>query len=394
MTKTIHPFPARMAPELALNSLRALKPGARVLDPMVGSGTVPQQAARLGLSAIAFDLDPLAVLISKVSTTPIADDELATGGTRLLDAAQSLKAHETTLPWLDGDEAAESFVEYWFGESQREDLRRIAHILFHWESYGLSQKAADALRIALSRIIITKKQSASLAQDTSHSRPHRVTTESAYDVFSGLASSVKALRRRLKDLPVTGNVEIKHGDARELLELEDATVDAVLTSPPYLNAIDYMRGHKMSLVWLGHKPQDLGRTRSDSIGAERRPDYPLEEERLLQTKLAMGELSSLPSRYHGMIDRYVIDLHKMVREIARVLRQKGVVTFVMGNSCLRDVYIENSAGLRDASEAAGLSFVEQWERELPVGSRYLPTPATGALSKRMRKEVILRLTKH
>jgi hypothetical protein len=32
--------------------------------------------------------------------------------------------------------------------------------------------------------------------------------------------------------------------------------------------------------------------------------------------------------------------------------------------------------------------------ELPAGSRYLPTPASGALSKRMRKEVILRLTKH
>jgi hypothetical protein len=131
-----------------------------------------------------------------------------------------------------------------------------------------------------------------------------------------------------------------------------------------------------------------------SIGAERRPDAPIEGARLLQTKLAMGELSSLPPRYHGMIDRYVVDLHKMVREVARVLRPKGVATFVMGNSCLRSVYIENSAGLRDASEAAGLSFVEQWERELPAGSRYLPTPASGALSKRMRKEVILRLTKH
>lgn len=389
----VHPFPAKMAPELALNSLSTLKKGARVLDPMSGSGTVPQQAAHLGLAAIAFDLDPLAVLISKVSTTPIADAELARGGARLIEAARSLGAHQAPLPWLDGDQAATEFVAYWFGEPQREDLRRVAHVLFNQHSFGLSPTVADALRIALSRIIITKKQSASLAQDTSHSRPHKVATESDYDVFTGLASSIKALRRRLRDLPVGGDVEIKQGDARELTELEDESVDAVLTSPPYLNAIDYMRGHKMSLVWLGHKPQDLGRTRSTSIGAERRPDSPLEEERLLQTKLAMGDLSLLPRRYQGMVERYVVDLHKMVREIARVLRPKGIATFVMGNSCLRNVYIENSAGLRDASESAGLSFIEQWERELPAGSRYLPTPANGALSKRMRKEVILRLAK-
>ena len=170
-------------------------------------------------------------------------------------------------------------------------------------------------------------------------------------------------------------------------------MDAVLTSPPYLNAIDYMRGHKMSLVWLGYRPQDLSRTRSMSIGAERRPDQPLEAESLIRIKRAMGQLEALPQRHLGMVERYVVDLHKMIEEITRVLKPKGTATFVMGNSCLRGVYIENSAGLKCAAEAAGLVTLEQWERELPAGSRYLPTPSTGALSKRMRKEVILRVAK-
>lgn len=107
----------------------------------------------------------------------------------------------------------------------------------------------------------------------------------------------------------------------------------------------------------------------------------------------MGELSLLPTRFHGMIERYVLDLHRMISEVHRVLKPKGTATFVMGNSCLRGVYIENSAALRRAAEAAGLSTLEQWERELPAASRYLPTPTTGALSKRMRKEVILRVAK-
>ena len=43
MTPTIHPFPARMAPELALQSLGLLESGV-VLDPMTGSGTVARVA--------------------------------------------------------------------------------------------------------------------------------------------------------------------------------------------------------------------------------------------------------------------------------------------------------------------------------------------------------------
>lgn len=64
--RTIHPFPARMAPELALSALASLKKGSIVLDPMAGSGTVLRQALALGHRAIGFDMDPLAVLMSRV----------------------------------------------------------------------------------------------------------------------------------------------------------------------------------------------------------------------------------------------------------------------------------------------------------------------------------------
>ena len=37
--KPIHPFPARMAPELAIDALHLLPKGSLVLDPMAGSGT-------------------------------------------------------------------------------------------------------------------------------------------------------------------------------------------------------------------------------------------------------------------------------------------------------------------------------------------------------------------
>ena len=381
-----------MAPDLALNSLRALKRGT-VLDPMTGSGTVARLAKGQSLNALGFDLDPLAVLISKVGTTPVDDGVVDRQSQTFMSAVRSLRGADIQLDWIDGDNEAERYVNFWFGDAQRSELRKIASLLSRAHELEIDPDIADVLRIALSRIIVTKKSAASLAQDTSHSRPHRVATESNYDVLLGFEKSVRAVRRRLVGMPHTGSVTIRHGDARDLSAVADESVDAVLTSPPYLNAIDYMRGHRMSLIWLGHRYSDLSRTRSISIGSERRPDSPFEGEHYAAMKSAMGELSGLQQRHHNMIERYVIDMYKMMSEVARTLKPRCAATFVMGNSCLKGVYIENSEALAKAGELLGLGEPEKHERDLPSGSRYLPTPDAGALSKRMRKEVILTFKK-
>ena len=382
-----------MAPELALSSLQAVKTGV-VLDPMSGSGTVVRMAKQQSLTALGFDLDPLAVLMSKVQTTPVADDALEAGAKRLLREARSIHDGGVSLDWLDDDEDGKKFVEFWFAADQRSALRKLAYLLALPQNLGISDDVADVMRIALSRIIVTKKSAASLAQDTSHSRPHRVATESSYDVFDGFEKSVRAVRRRVSDIPLHGRVEIRRGDARNLTTVANDSVDAVLTSPPYLNAIDYMRGHRMALIWLGHRFADLRQTRSDSIGSERKAQYGLDQPHLIAMKAAMGDLSGLDARVRGMIDRYVIDMYKMLSEVTRVLRPGSKATFVMGNSCLRGVYIENSGALTAAGASLGLTSLPTFERDLPSTNRYLPTPDHGSLSKRMRKEVILSFVKH
>src|SRR6185295_11269342 len=95
LTKPIHPFPARMAPGLALDSLSSLQAGSVVLDPMSGSGTVVRQASDLGLNGYGFDLDPLAVLMSNVWTTQVDDQD--TDAPWKSDDAAWFEAHPTRL---------------------------------------------------------------------------------------------------------------------------------------------------------------------------------------------------------------------------------------------------------------------------------------------------------
>lgn len=234
--RSVHPFPARMAPELVLHSLKLLPPGSTVLDPMAGSGTVLRQALAMGHHAIGFDMDPLAVLMSRVWTTPVQDGVIESEFSLLMKIARSIDLRRHKLPWQQ-DAETQKFISYWFGETQRKDLTRLAVALLHRrEATHLSAQqlaAINVLSVAFSRIIVTKEQSASLARDTSHSRPHRVTTNSDYDVFEGFERSVSQTRKRLVDAPAPSLAKVERGDARKLCLVEDS-IDAVVTSPPYL----------------------------------------------------------------------------------------------------------------------------------------------------------------
>ncbi len=389
MTATIHPFPARMAPELALQALALVPDNGVVVDPMMGSGTVIRQASDLGLTAVGFDVDPLAVLMSRVWTTTVDDTVVGRVYEVAAAAAKSASADTLALPWIDDDAETQAFIGYWFGKPQAEALRCWAHTLNALEAAASPEERAalDIIRIAMSRIIVSKEQCASLARDTSHSRPHRVTLTSDYCVHQGLARSVKMVRNRLKDAPPKAGAQVGLGDARALT-LADASADAILTSPPYLNAIDYMRGHRMSLVWLGHRLSDLRRIRSDAIGAERGLDAEIAVRE--EVKAALGDLTDLPGRHRGMVDRYVVDAVGLAREIKRVLKPGGVTTLVVGNSCLKQVFIKNSAAVAKALELEGLTFVSEEERTLPSSSRYLPTSEGSSLANRMRTETVLK----
>src|SRR5207247_8051711 len=86
----IHPFPARMAPGIALEALGDNKTPLRVLDPMTGSGTVLAVARAKGHRAFGIDLDPLAVLLAGVWTRTVDVERVRDKATQVLDRARSV----------------------------------------------------------------------------------------------------------------------------------------------------------------------------------------------------------------------------------------------------------------------------------------------------------------
>ena len=380
---SIHPFPARMAPEVALDKIESLTtPGAVVLDPMCGSGTVPRLAGEEGRRSIASDVDPLAVMITRTACKPAWSDDLLTRAKEVITASKRLRP--TLPPWIARDDESREFVEYWFDFPQRMALSQIAKVLSRRPSID------DPLRIALSRLIVTKEGGASLARDTSHSRPHRVQLTSDFDVHEGFLRSAERVEKLLDDASPRHLPSIRTADARALTFLKRGSVDLVVTSPPYLNALDYIRGHRLSLVWLGYQIGVLRELRSGSIGAERGLHEPSDQVVSMVSQAVPG-LSDLSVRDQRMVWRFAKDLDRLCLSLARVTRAEGHLVFVVADSQLKGVSVSNSSLCRIIAQQNGFIFKESVLRPLPAHHRYLPPPGSGSstLSVRMREEVVL-----
>src|SRR4029079_6048997 len=141
------------------------------------------------------------------------------------------------------------------------------------------------------------------------SRPHRVFHKAPHRAFEHF---LRAVRYITQAAPFTthGSMQpraiAKDADARTM-PLSDASVDFIVTSPPYLNAIDYLRGHKLSLVWMGWTTGALREIRAASVGVERGISRVAPDVQKV-AKAAAPRMADLPAARQGMVLHFAHDM--------------------------------------------------------------------------------------
>jgi hypothetical protein len=290
---SVHSFPARMAPSIIWRELPASGRPICVLDPMSGSGTALVTARMSGHKSIGFDSDPLAVLIARAWCADVNETETRKKAEEVLVRANR-RYRGLRLSGAYPRDA----------EANRRQLTALAHSI----SRVRDGAVRELLWCAFSRLIITKQAGASLAMDVSHSRPHRAFERAPIKPLDRFIRSVDAVLKvaPFKNQSKALKTKVRLGDARRL-PIPDSSVDLVITSPPYLNAIDYLRGHKLSLVWMGYSVKQIRAIRSTSVGTECSKDSKNGQKYAEEALNRMDKVEELPDRFRRMLVQYVFD---------------------------------------------------------------------------------------
>lgn len=389
----IHPFPARMAPGIALEALGESETPLRVLDPMAGSGTALAVARAKGHRAFGLDLDPLAVLLAGVWTRTVDPLRVRDKSAEVLDRAKMVfRPLPVGQAYPDGsNDETRKFIRFWFDGYARRQLASLSRVICRVHD----DATRDVLWCGFSRLIITKSVGASLAMDLSHSRPHRKYMHAPMKPFNRFLSAVETVVSNCPQ-PGSGTVGpatvVKRGDARQL-NIKDRSIDLVLTSPPYLNAIDYMRCSKFSLVWMGHNLNELRQISRASVGTEASSAEALAAPWVKLLIKQLGLKPSLSTRDYALLARYVWDMGHALTEVSRVLCSGGRAVYVVGDSMIRGTFIPNSSIITAVAKKHGLSLVSRQSRAIPPNRRYLPPPKRGlssaCMDARLRREIVL-----
>lgn len=415
-----HAFPAKFPPQLPRLCLEALTaPGDLVLDPMMGSGTTLVEAFLTGRRGIGIDIDPLALLITQVKVTPLDYSQVHAMGHEIVHrAARLVQDHPEVLHsflqerW---DTKTRQFIDYWFSPVTQMELAALIKFIEEVADPGLRA----FFLVAFSAIIITKTGGVSLALDLAHTRPHRAKVVLAKPGESSPAAAMssetsprtklltKTLRSALSDFEARFRQNMKSlpqvqprrlppllcaGKAQQL-PLDAETVDLVVTSPPYAaNAIDYMRAHKFSLVWLGYPIDQLSSKRKEYIGSEDTAGISLES-LPDHTAGVVARVTAKDQKRGRVLHRYYSEMTLSLREMYRVVKPGKAAIVVVGNSMLRGIDTEIPTCLAEIGQSLGFEVPAIGIRHLDRNRRLMPAGAKidrdSQIQQRMHEEYVI-----
>jgi hypothetical protein len=252
------------------------------------------------------------------------------------------------------------------------------------------------LELTLSSIIITKSGGVTLARDLAHSRPH---LDKGKMPKNALEQFPVRLQKNLKSMTecITQGKEAAPlaGDARTM-PFADNVIDLIITSPPYANALDYMRAHKFSLVWLGKSVQNLSALRAEYIGSERVKgtqfaEIPERPEGIIR-QLAQQDTSK-----SDMLRKYFTEMKAVLAEMYRVLRHDSAAVVVVGPSVMRGINVQTHDCLADIAVELGFDVVGVVQRQLDRNKRMMPArfgqKTDSMIEQRMHEEYVIGLLK-
>lgn len=363
-THGYHRYPAKFLPDVVRKIIDEYAKGSNLIaDLFAGCGTTLVEAKVHGISSVGVDINPVAQLITKVKTTPLAPDALQQAYTALVNLFD--KYNESDYEDIKKHER----VDYWFTPSQKAKIAFLYDSVFHLE---VDDNTKDFFYVCISHIL--KNCSWWLQSGTKPQRDMEKEPEDPFNEFKRHCNKMigwnKKYYKELSKKEYLGiPCEIHLGDARHTSIISES-IDAIITSPPYVTSYEYADIHQLTAYWMEYI-SDIHEFRKKFIGSSYSGNDSLIVPNSKQAQKIVNNLSGKSKHIARDVAQYFNDMQEVAKEMSRVLAPNGHVCIVIGNTKIKEVQIKSAEVFYEFLRNAGLRKVTVIKRSIP--HKLMPT---------------------
>jgi hypothetical protein len=341
----------RLTPAYSVRLVRErtahLPPGAVVTDPFSGSGTTVLAAAEHGCTGQAVDVNPFLVWLGNAKAASYPAPMLAAARAAVPGLTEQAARYAGDASGLWAPNLYN--ISRWWSPGTLATLQGLRHALDQARDQAeLPGPADDLLSIAFCRTAIGVSHATFNHQSMSFAAGAGPGPDGEHVTGRFAAEADEILASARTELPGTGRVV--PADARDLAPAGLPRCDLLLTSPPYVNRMSYIRELRPYMYWLRFLDQasDAGELDWAAIGgtwgiATSRlhdwvPDRPAPALAVIEDELrAVTALIARDGGKHGpllatYVTKYFHDMAGHFSAAFEHVRSSGTVSYIIGNS--------------------------------------------------------------
>jgi DNA modification methylase len=364
MLHETYSFPLAFDADLVAKLLERLAPDrqSRILDPFCGTGTTLLESKLRGFSSIGVDANPVCVLVSKAKTTwTVGASEVERNAKFVIRSASTayqsyLRRRENASgrrhTYLTDPIFAASAVGKYLISSGL--IRRgwmspvpaVKTLLIAERLWTLPERTKNFLLLSLLGLLVPEISNMSYGPEIYRARERR-----DCNVFGLFEERVKENLEKLRALKATGvggSTHVRLADAANggLRFLLPNSIDAVITSPPYLSDHDYSRLTRLELVFSGYvtSVKKLREVKQMLVRSSSKNVYKDDKAaRLVKgfssvssviekvSERALQKRSGFARVYPRLIGEYFGGMYKHFQAVAHVLRAGGMAAYIVAD---------------------------------------------------------------
>jgi hypothetical protein len=381
----LHKYPATMLPQIGIEILKELNVKfGTLLDPYCGSGSSFASGIECGLTDMTgFDINPLAVLISKVKFTKVSVNELSDTKIIFRNNLYEFLKDEKNIESLKRPQITN--IDFWFSKEVIEHLTIIKHFIDEISDRNVRRFFLIPFSETVRECSYTRNNEFKLfrmkPEELLHFNPDVI---SVY--LKKLEDTIVLYNYfYLPKLSDKINVNVQYATFKP----QDDYYDIVLTSPPYGDSrttVAYGQFSTLSNEWLGI---DYARRIDGMLMGGVKPKQNIKSGLIADY---ISEINRVDNKRSLEVSAFYDDLGNSIQKVAKSIRKGGKSIYVVGNRTVKNVQLPTDQFIAEIFEKNGFKHLITYERALSnkaMPSRNSPTNEVGKTVNTMLYEYIV-----